>query len=1461
MASPHGRVHLAHPGDGDTVSPTEQTASLPASPNAGLLASACAAPASRRTPLALLTLLTLFAVLFSAASAFAAAPEKPVASAELPAHAHTVTLNGVLDPGKPAAGGPYETGAYWFVYSESKTSCEGAEQVRVGEGVSLGGGEEHVPAQPVEGLKEGATYTVCLVEQNEAGTEATPSDPVTFTTATAAEAPTTAAAKEATATTVKVEGTLDPKAKAGSEATVGYRFAYSDTGKCTEGAVADEVAPAKVKAGQKVSTTLEGLEPSRTYKVCAVALNEALEPTAGNEVSFTTLASKPTVATGGSSAVNGSSAHVEGTVNPNNQTSECKIEYGIEPTLAKPATVLCEPAVFPAEYGPQPVGLTLSGLSPHTVYYYRVLASNASGVQLAPTIGSFETLIPPEAPQLTAEATSPTTATLHGVLNPGAAGEGGTYQFAYRASESECTGEKTTPEEPGITLGTQGEEQSADLTPLKPGVTYSVCLTVTNSVGETAQATATLVMPPSAPAVESESVSGIETEAATLEAQIDPDGAESTYQFQYGAGETYETSVPASPAALEPNGHETAALEHLTPGKTYHYRVIAFNAQSPSGTPGEDKTFTTQSTPGEPSDTCPNAKLRAEQPYGKNLPDCRAYELVSPEDTHGQDAVEPALGSNRASSSGEAITYGSLGAYASPTGADVENQYVSRRTTSGWATTAITPLHEPLGTEHWPAFAGMAFTPELTAAVTNSNAPLAEGSPPGGHEREFSLYTTDLAAGSYRFVEEAGQESNAFPAGASTDLSHIVLGGTEWIDGQTIPVSVNNNEEAIEASVGTGPAFPSDPQNKQEWHAVSEDGTRIVLTSPSTETLRPQQLLDRVNSGQPQSHVQSPETEVSGTLTEGSSTVSALITAAGTSTGQQAVGSTEFSLHTNLGRFVAGQTVTGPGIAPNTTISNVAGATLTLSNAITTFIEAGSPIASEGPQPLQAGQAVSGNGIPQATTITAVAPGALTLSHPAASSGTAIALNVGGGCTVPGNACTIDLSASQRQLANPAGPRPARYWGASSDGSRVFFTSTAELTENADTGPDGNAANLYECHLITEEDGHPITPRCALTDLTVPTAQQKPEDPDGAAVLGVTQISEDGTYVYFVADGKLAEHAQPGKPNLYLTHDGGSPQLIATLATADESDWNANVAQYPQTEAGPALNTAVVNPEGTELAFTSQADLTGYDTQQARTGQCQQAEGGRCPEIYTYQATGGALACASCNPSGARPQGAAGLEAPPDPSDAIRTYRPRNIAGTGAVFFDSSDRLQPDAIPGQQNVYEYTEGRLAAISDPAGSGPSTFLDASPDGADVFFATAEHLLANEHTGGNLEVYDARTEGGLPRAGTPTACSGGETCKAPLLPPVTFAPGGTSTYQGPANPQPPAGSKPPVKPKTQAQLKAERLKRTLKACRRKRRRSERVACERNAQRRYGPARNHQAKKAGAAGRTITRRRGPR
>ncbi len=133
--------------------------------------------------------------------------------------------------------------------------------------------------------------------------------------------------------------------------------------------------------------------------------------------------------------------------------------------------------------------------------------------------------------------------------------------------------------------------------------------------------------------------------------------------------------------------------------------------------------------------------------------------------------------------------------------------------------------------------------------------------------------------------------------------------------------------------------------------------------------------------------------------------------------------------------------------------------------------------------------------------------------------------------------------------------------------------------------------------------------------------------------------SDDGSYVYFVANGVLAPGASPGDCHrvdsfsqtcsLYLLHNGVTT-FIAAVNGEDLGDWY-------QRESG--LNgTSVVSHDGHYLAFGSLNSLTGYDNLATNGVTCGTRL--RCAEVYLYHAATGAagtLSCASCNPSGGSP--------------------------------------------------------------------------------------------------------------------------------------------------------------------------------------------------------------------------------
>jgi DNA-binding beta-propeller fold protein YncE len=1081
----------------------------------------------------------------------------------------------------------------------------------------------------------------------------------------------------------------------------------------------------------------------------------------------------------------------------------------------------------------------------------------------------------------------PTSVTLRGSVNPEGA-KVGACEFEYGTTTSYGLIAECEPAAGSLGEGTEPKLVDAKVSGLPSGTTYHYRLLASDAHGTNRSADHTFTTP--GPTISEERVSGVEASAATLQATIDPNGSATSYHFEYDtspytSAAAHGTSVPIPNAAIGSGRSAVPVSVRVTglePGTVYYYRVVAEG--EPLGAPeafyGLDKTFTTNpgSGGGRGSESCANEQRRIEQPYGTTLPDCRAYEMVSPLNTNGQDATEPNIETTpRSSVTGEAITYASRGGFENPAGSELQNQYLARRGAQGWSTQSITPPHHAYRTETAAPYKGAAFTPDLTSGIASSNVSLTDGAPEG--TEEFGLYVHELASDAYRYVglptgEFSGITTGEFsaPMGASTDLSHVVFGegGTisEWVNGDVTPVSVSNNGESIAASVGTQYETEDHLNKKDAWHAVSAKGARVYFTSPGdqegthTETTVGA-LYVRDNAEQPQSALASPEANATGTLAKGFTTVTELAaTPDAQAVAKITAGSAEVTLEKlqeNEGReglsFSPGQSITGQGIPEGATITNVSHSTITIS-APATESNDGAGIVSYRADPFAVGQGISGYGIPPGATIKTVtptvAPTELTLSVPAAVSGSAVALNAGGECTEPARACTLDISASRRTAPDTHGPQSARYWGAGAEGEKVFFTSKEELTEDAYTGPADNEPNLYEYDF-----DRPAGER--LKDLTVDTA-----DVDGAAVQGVVQISEEGSYVYFVARGVLTgaggaplsnsagEAPLAEAENLYVSHAGGALSFVANLAAGDRSDWAPytvadKILKVEEDQAGPITTTAVVTPSGGQLAFISERSLpstnfpNGYDNEQAEKGDCEgkagieEHETGACREIYLYDAETAETVCASCDPSGQRPAGPSSLS---QPIDSRSLYRPRNLLEDGTLFFDSADALVPNSSDGQQNVYEYENGRIHAISNVAGGDESFFMDASANGENVFFGSADQLL-REDAGDNVVVWDARVDGGFPVTAAAPSCDNADSCKPPEAPqPAIFGSPASATFSGPGNTTPGAPAVVTPKKKTAAELEAEKLAKALKTCRKDKKKSERAKCEKQARSKYGP-----------------------
>jgi len=198
----------------------------------------------------------------------------------------------------------------------------------------------------------------------------------------------------------------------------------------------------------------------------------------------------------------------------------------------------------------------------------------------------------------TAPATSVTAsgATLNGSVNP----NGSATSYAFQWGPTSGYGHETPLTSAGA--GTTAVTVSAPVSGVASGTTYHFRIIAINSGGtavgsdQTFTTTGTAPAPSTPPSATTGSASGVSQTSATVNGTVNPAGQATTYYFEFGPTNNYgyETSPTdgGSGSAAEP---ASANLTQLTPGTTYHYRLVAV---SPGGTTlGADQTFTTTASP------------------------------------------------------------------------------------------------------------------------------------------------------------------------------------------------------------------------------------------------------------------------------------------------------------------------------------------------------------------------------------------------------------------------------------------------------------------------------------------------------------------------------------------------------------------------------------------------------------------------------------------------------------------------------------------------------------------------------------------------------------------------------------------------------------------------------------------------------------------------------------------------
>jgi hypothetical protein len=915
---------------------------------------------------------------------------------------------------------------------------------------------------------------------------------------------------------------------------------------------------------------------------------------------------------------------------------------------------------------------------------------------------------------------------------------------------------------------------------------------------------------------------------ATLRGEVDPSGLKTEYRFEYlsqeeyeANGESFEGAQPTPKEELAPTEGFVAVeapLLGLEEGTEYRFRLRAMNLVGPAPEGEGEGTFETLER--RLSVKCPNDAYR----FGlsANLPDCRAYELVTPAQTDGLTPYaandgNTASGSfsnwltvQRGESAGERLSYFTEGTLPGFEGNGILDGYRAEREAGdhpagGWRSALFSPNYaeaatgfagrpHQLGIASDQLYSSWDINPEPDASEQALDRGVYLRTPVGFEALGQGSLGKDLGALS-RYVSAGGAhaifsskahlEEGAPPEGnvalydraAGSAIAHVL----------TLPPAGASEEEQAE--------FLAALRSKEQasFQGASEDGAAVIfkagvalyvrLDDASTEKLSPSiaNVGDTLACAagpllglEHQRDFQwlrnaTPIPGASGSDISNTTDYTAKPADEGAALQCQTVakrggtGSVAVSAPVDVSPLEAGQPPQPPVQIATPTPPSPAEGTVETCNA-------GSWKGAESLayQWYSDGEAIAGATAQTYKVQASDVPGTLQCVVSGSNAAATVARASGLASTSPSPAEAAPVATAQAAVKTT-------YAGVSEDGRYVFFV----------LGDGESPTRLFRFDTQSE----------IATEI--------------AAAGFFAEVSPDGTHAFFSSTEALSgaeendngEEAEAGEHNLYVWNGTGvgfvaqlsagdfKQNAFAGIAEMNLAAWTRAVGFALGTQTGRPLSPTRSTPDGGSFVFQSHARLTAYDNEEVG-------------EIYRYDPAakaGERLLCVSCDPSGAPPSADALLEdlrsfggGPP----LKDTTMIASLTDSGQeVFFQSFDRLLPEDANEVEDVYEWrakgagegTEeckrqaGCLALISSGQGEVPSYLYAMSADGRDVFLQTKEKLVGAD-VAGSPSIYDARAGGGIPEPAEPAPCQGdacqGQGSEPPVLPNPASAGAGES-----------------------------------------------------------------------------------
>jgi hypothetical protein len=511
-----------------------------------------------------------------------------------------------------------------------------------------------------------------------------------------------------------------------------------------------------------------------------------------------------------------------------------------------------EPTPYPNS-GPKDVTATVTGLEATHRYHYRFEATNAAGENLGgERIVEAKAVLDLETKPAPPEEIERNQVKLEGQLNPdNLATE---YWYEYGPDKNYGQSTEKTP-----ISGTGVKPTPFELGHLQAGKRIHFRLVASNATYGTTSGQDEVVRTASSPEITGVGAENVGETSADLHLKVNPVGFDTTYVVKYGTSTAYGSTIPGSGedigSGTEPIQKELH-LEGLPANATIHYKVVATNKWGTTET--DDTTFTFRPP------TCPNAHVR-QLTSSSYLPDCRAYELVTPGYAGAVDILPGealvhfgegfgtfAQGPQNfgfASNPGRFAYMGALGAV---NGTEAVNgfidMYLTTRTSRGWVTT-FPNLKGSETSKEW----GFACSESMALCVSHIGELQTHNEETGETEYTPPQNSPYLFRADGKRLMRLPTNVNTVPGGTtfkgdqmlSGDFSHYVLSTTTpFVPGgpTTEPGAVYDNDIAAKSiQIVSQTAGGEIPQLVHDGRptgiaAVSSDGSHILMAATTSSS-------------------------------------------------------------------------------------------------------------------------------------------------------------------------------------------------------------------------------------------------------------------------------------------------------------------------------------------------------------------------------------------------------------------------------------------------------------------------------------------------------------------------------------------------------------------------------------------------------------------------------------------------